>query len=498
MRIKAYFSSLRFKVTFAVSLALLLVLGVYSALRYERQREQEIGNAQEQAALASRVISAALQHEMQTQDISDLGSILSQVGQQPGVRSVLLLDQTSQVRFSSSPSDANSRLSTGDPGCRECHASQSPPTQNSIILTSTSGESVLRYYNPILNQPACYACHDPQQRVLGALVSDLSLAGMNQNLSADLRDGVVAGAGTLVVVVLAVNWLLGRLTLDRLDRFRPVLRRLGQSDLSPRLAQDGDDEIGQLAATFNQMADRMETRDRENARLYRELQEKEAGRTQLLQKIIGAQEEERKRLSRELHDDLSQSLTALSAAVQSLLQTSPPELATLHAPLEQLHSLTVSTLAEASRWIQDLRPRSLDDLGLAPAIRLYAESRLEASHTTVQVEPNLSERLPPEIEITLFRVVQEAIANVARHAHARRVVIQIALYDTGTVVARVEDDGVGFIPGKYLHSTDGLRGMGLLGMRERVALVGGTLMIDSTPGRGTVVRAEIPWKQTVP
>jgi two-component system sensor histidine kinase UhpB len=208
------------------------------------------------------------------------------------------------------------------------------------------------------------------------------------------------------------------------------------------------------------------------------------------------QEEEQKRIARELHDDFAQSLTALSVTLQSAVQTIPPEMQTVHRQLARVQALTMETMGETSRWIQDLRPRLLDDLGLEPAIRWYAESRL-ADSTTVQVEANgLKERLSPELEITLFRVVQESISNIARHARAHAVQIRIDLYETGHVVARIEDDGVGFLPSKYLHPNDGLRGMGLLGMRERVALLGGTLMIDSTPGRGTRIRAEVPWKKT--
>jgi two-component system sensor histidine kinase UhpB len=132
-----------------------------------------------------------------------------------------------------------------------------------------------------------------------------------------------------------------------------------------------------------------------------------------------------------------------------------------------------------------------------PAIRSYAESRLEMCDTRWDIQTHgLAERLPTEIETTLFRVIQEAVSNIANHAHARHARISIDLYEDGSIVARIEDDGVGFIPGKYRHALDGLRGVGLLSMRERVTLLGGTLMIDSTPGRGTVVRAEVPWKAT--
>lgn len=495
MRTKLFFQSLSFKTTLVVMVALFLILSVFSAFRYEQHRALELGSAQTQAAFTNSLIEAALESELLTQDHSDLTGIIARVGQQPGLRALYLLDAADQIRFSPQTSLIGARIDLNDPAFQACRF-VGAPRENSAILTSATGEQVLRYCKSIVNRPECYGCHAPAQTVLGALVSDLSLTEMNQHLSADLYQSVFTGAGVLIVAFLAVYFLLSRFALAKLREFAPVLGRFGQGDLTARLPPIGDDEIGQLAIAFNHMVNGLQTRDRENTRLYRELQEKEIARTQLLQQVIATQEEERKRISRELHDDFAQSLTALSVTVQSALQTLSPEMRTLRQQLEQLQALTVDILGETSRWIQDLRPRMLDDLGLAPSIRLYAETRLESSGTAVEVEANgLKERLPPEIEITLFRVVQEAIANVANHANARHVRIQFDLYENGAVVARVEDDGIGFVPGQFRHASDGLRGIGLLSMRERVTLLGGTLMIDSTPGRGTLVRAEIPWKK---
>ena len=122
-------------------------------------------------------------------------------------------------------------------------------------------------------------------------------------------------------------------------------------------------------------------RVRRNVRLYRELEDKEAARTFLLHKAIAAQEEERKYLARELHDDFAQSLTALSITVESALQTIPTEMTAVHERLGRVQELAQETLAETSRWIQELRPHILDDLGLAPALRAFAEARLEGSGT---------------------------------------------------------------------------------------------------------------------
>ncbi len=320
--------------------------------------------------------------------------------------------------------------------------------------------------------------------------------------------------GTLSFVVIFLVTLWGaRHLIQPVNTLTGAAQRIETGDLSSPIPVSGSGEIGRLEQSFEAMRIRLqkshdevtawrselETRVRERTleleRLNAELQRLESVRGRLMERVIEAQEDERKRLARELHDDFAQSLTAVSMTLQSLAHTIPPETASMHRQLDTMQALVTGALTQTGQWIRDLRPPMLDDLGLAPAIRSYAELRLEASATLAQVEFTGTEtRLPPELEVTLFRVAQEAISNIARHAHARRADIRIHLYEDGMVVMHIEDDGKGFIPAMYLHPADGLRGMGLLSMRERIALVGGTLTIDSTPRRGTRIRAEVPWQ----
>lgn len=490
-------SSLRFKTTLAVTISLLIILSAFAVARFLRHREIVMALAETQGAVTNNIIQASLERELLTEDSSDLKSIVDNVGQQHGVRAVYLLDGRGEIASSHRNSDESGGTDAVDSFAPSPGIIQNPPPQDTTMLVpGPGGVDLMRHVNVIANQPRCSGCHIAQQHVLGALVTDFSMTDIIASLDADWQGSVASGIGTILFAVLAVNLLLNRFVLDKLSKFGPILNRFGHGDLTLRLPAQGADEIGQLAFGFNRMAESSERRDRENARLYHQLEQKEAASVQLLQKVITMQEEEQKRIARELHDDFAQSLTALSVTLQSAVQTIPPEMETVHRQLERVQALTMETMGETSRWIQDLRPRLLDDLGLEPAIRWYAESRL-GDGISVRVQASgLVRRLPPELEITLFRIVQESISNIAKHARARSVEIRIDLYETGHIVARIEDDGIGFLPSKYLHPTDGLRGMGLLGMRERVALLGGTLMIDSTPGRGTRIRAEVPWKQT--
>jgi two-component system sensor histidine kinase UhpB len=214
-----------------------------------------------------------------------------------------------------------------------------------------------------------------------------------------------------------------------------------------------------------------------------------------LEKVIEAQEEERKRIARDLHDEFAQTLTALTMNLQSAMLNLPEEMGTLKQQLAETQALTTQTLEETGQWIRDLRPTVLDDLGLVPAVRWYAESRLEAAGTRVYVEAlGFKRRLPAGIETALFRIVQEAVNNIAKHARARQAHIRLEMSDT-SITASVGDDGVGFDSADALTLKDGMRGIGLLGMRERAALLGGTLAIDSHVGHGTRIRVEVPWTE---
>ncbi len=228
----------------------------------------------------------------------------------------------------------------------------------------------------------------------------------------------------------------------------------------------------------------------ENARLYAEVQAKERTRGELFMKAINAQEEERKRIARELHDDTSQSLTALLFFVEESLELKPiPE---IYRRLEGMHDLVQHTLDGVHKLIFDLRPSMLDHLGLIPSIRWFAESRLQLKGVRVLVEAMTPhQRLPAEMETALFRIVQEAIVNIARHAAARNVKIELQIIETDLRLV-IEDDGVGFDLAELELAQDSIRGMGLLGMQERLELLGGDLDVETSPGSGTRLRICIP------
>jgi signal transduction histidine kinase len=203
-----------------------------------------------------------------------------------------------------------------------------------------------------------------------------------------------------------------------------------------------------------------------------------------LRRIVEGQEIERRRLARELHDETGQALTSVLLGLKAVEDAKDE--AQVRQAARDLRELVVATLQDVRRLAVELRPKALDDFGLVPALERLVHTFVEATGVDVQLEPQLGEeRLPPAVETTLYRIVQEALTNIAKHAGARHV--SVLLVRRGSLVAAiVEDDGNGFDPG------DPVAGIGLAGMRERVALVEGRLEIESSPGAGTTLVAEVP------
>jgi signal transduction histidine kinase len=252
----------------------------------------------------------------------------------------------------------------------------------------------------------------------------------------------------------------------------------------------GEPELNLLAAFAGQIATSLE-----NARLYEVVQEREAQLEELVRRLVNAQEQERGRIARELHDETGQKLTALAmglAAVDASLAGEPARAQDL---VRNLREVADQSITELRNIMADLRPAQLDDLGLVPALRWYV-GQYTSRHPELNVilsADRMPKRLPPGLETVLFRAAQEALTNIARHAHASQVTIELS-QTAGGVRLSVTDNGIGFdvsAPPKYERGS----GLGLVGMRERVALVGGTCTIQSAPGQGTRVIIELPVKE---
>ncbi len=283
----------------------------------------------------------------------------------------------------------------------------------------------------------------------------------------------VAVAGILAASLL--TWLLTRPIMTLVETTREV----GRGNLAVRADHWADDEVGDLADAFNEMVADLQISQAAIA-------EKDAARSRLLEKLITAQEEERKRIARELHDGVGQALTSIIVGLKVASQADDME--TMRAKSAALSAVATETLDDVRLLSRELRPSVLDDLGLAAALERFTTEFIQLHpHIHVDIHCTLPHRLPASVEITLYRIIQEAMTNAARHSGCHTISV-LAAQRNDRVQAIIEDDGHGFDP-EITRRMEG--SVGLHAMAERIELLGGTLDIESSL-KGTTVYVEAP------
>lgn len=345
-----------------------------------------------------------------------------------------------------------------------------PPTlrQGQSLLLDTEEGRVLDVAAPIMDGR------------LGRVHVGLSDRGLQMVLTETTRQ---LWLDTLLVLIVGgiVTFLWAKKLTAPVRELAQAATAMIRGDMSRRAKVLSDDELGQLAVTFNAMSDHVEA-------LVQELRRKEEVRTLLLQKVIGAQEEERKRISRELHDQTGQTLTSLMMGLKCLEENSP---AGSRCHLDELRQTVRRTLEDLRRLSLELRPPLLDDMGLQAAIGRYVEQwrELHRLDVAMHIRWDCSERLSHEVEVAVYRIVQEALTNVAKHANASHVSVVLNCEEDKLSVV-LEDDGCGFDADANLQNAGGR--LGLFGMEERAQLVGGSLAVESSPGQGTSIYLRVP------
>jgi two-component system sensor histidine kinase UhpB len=293
------------------------------------------------------------------------------------------------------------------------------------------------------------------------VITALVFAPSAQNVA--LRELLIFSGG--LVLMLAVNLLLLRRALGPLRELTTFARRIDPLEPGLRLqVAGGDSEATELADAFNEMLDRLEAERRESV-----------GRA------LAAQEGERLRVAQELHDGVGQTLTGvvlqLGRVARDVDRTARPQVV-------EAQETARESLEEVRRIARRLRPEALDDLGLTSALLVLGERVAEHSALSVNVTVQPGLEFTPEQELVLYRVAQEALTNVARHSGAKRAEVRLQRQGTRARL-EVDDDGEGFRPAAR-------EGSGVLGMRERAVLVGGTLRLNASPQGGARVTLELP------
>ena len=300
-------------------------------------------------------------------------------------------------------------------------------------------------------------------------------------------------APAMAAIATLLAWGVARSVRHPVAVLTKAAERIASGDLSKPIPAGAGDEIGRLAAALEKMRGNLQRSIADIEAWNAELEARVESRTlqlrRVTQQVISAQEDERRRVARELHDETSQLVAAIAMGLDTAIASPQPP----RTKLQELRALVDRMHEGLHRLIVNLRPSVLDDLGLAAGVEWLAEHQLSRIGVAARCElEDLQDiRLAPELEITIFRIVQEAIGNIARHAGAESVLIQGSAGD-GHLTIEIEDDGCGFDARHASEGPGSMRGVGLLGMRERVDLVGGTLEIDSAPGQGTRIKLTVP------
>ena len=483
--------SLRLKVSLGVCLALIGLLAPLNWLQYELQRRAAIADLQLLAATAGAIAEHSLEEAMLANNRSAIQEIVDSVAQGPGVRSVYLLNPQALVAASPLSVHNGEQLDRTSPTCQVCHQFSAASRPRGIVVADADGQPVFRTMTPVPNRQVCQRCHSSQDRLNGVFYMDFSMAGLNARLERGLRIAFLSSVTIIALSALVLYVLLSRLIITPMEQVAQALRSFSQGKRAVRAPVEAQDEVGLLADVFNEMADTIQTHEAEASRLYAELQAKDAVRRQLLARLINAREEERQHLAREIHDELGQLLTGLSLDLKLCQEAIPHDLHTVHERLSKANALLRHTIEQAHRLIADLRPTVLDDYGLVPALREELSQRLAPLGIDAHLDTEGDvERLPADVATAAFRIVQEAITNVIRHAKAHQVHVQLQQTADGLTMT-VEDDGVG-VPDERLRSLNGRRAVGILGMQERAGALGGWLEVAPREPHGTQVRLWLP------
>ncbi len=470
--------SLRFRVALGIGLPILLILSLLSLVHYWRERHLLEDQARLTAEQIGQVIIGSLRQSMIDNDPHMVDQILTDIRARRSIDRAQIIDLNGHVLVDSGQDDTGLVQRVAEPGCTTCHR-LAPENRPATAVVGTDVQ-LIRVAVPIFNEPDCAGCHETEARHLGILLVEVPMAILWPNAVHNLKMDLGISAGLTVLLTAGVSWLLHRLVVRRVEAFRRPLAAYAAGNFETRLAAGTPaDEVDQLALTFNRMADQLEQQARE-----------QQARSELRQRAIV---EERERIARELHDGLAQVLGYVhtkATAVRLLLARG--QLPAAERQLAQMEEAARGLFVDVREAILGLRMTSRPDMHLPAMLREYARHFSELADLPVEVEISPSAEqlsLPLEAELQLLRIVQEALANVRKHANAHRVHVYVA--NGGPLVElAVCDDGQGFEPEQV--RSNGRPHFGLGTMRERAEAIGAEFALESRTGSGTRVVVRMP------
>jgi signal transduction histidine kinase len=478
-----FYQGLRFKIILGLISLLTFTMTILFIVQYFHHRKKMITNLQENVSPhLTQIVNDVLKSSMLSKNKDEMRYILEAVGQYPDVKNIFILNRTGRIVLSINDKDMGRVIDIRDPTCQVCHRGTTKALNKTVIYSSLQGEKIFRNVNPIYNRKECFSCHRPGEKIAGVLVTDFTLKNIENQLQAEFKENILLLFFAIVISTFVIGIALNQLVIKKLQHFMEAASLFGRGDFKKRIRFKGDDEFKRLADSFNLMA--------------KTVMEKMRSERKYLSQIIETQENERRRISRELHDEIGQALYAIKFDLEMIDKDLPQQTPLLRGRLEEAKSLSSQTLTSMRQLASDLRPTMLDDLGLIPTLRWYIQNFSNRLGICSNFETiGLEQKLSPEIETAFYRIVQEALNNIAKHAQADRVEISLVKRDS-RIHASIQDNGKGFDPERELRpESPEKRGFGIIGIQERVSLLGGQLEIQSRPGLGTLISIEIPYER---
>ena len=472
--------SLRVKVVIGVALPLIVFLFINTYYQYIGAQHLYVKELELISSQIGEMMRSSLHQSMLTNDQGLMERTMADISRIAFIRNVQIINLQGQTKVSSTPSEDGLIHTLAESGCLECHQNPVSQRPNSARLKIT--DNLYRISSPINNETACHSCHDPAASHLGVLLVDISTTDFNIHLLSDLRINLIYSLLGVAGIVLFTYWLIHRQVVRRVEDLMRPISAFTDGEYSARQPQAHgiEDELTDLGKSFNHMADELERHKLEQEKVI-------LVRTQAIV-------QERERIARELHDGLGQLIGYVNTKAYTVrLLLKKNKNADAEKELAKLEEAAQGLFLDMREAVLSLRMAVRED-DLPNALKYCVDqfSRFSNLPIELSIAPSM-ENCPVdnEVQLHLLRIVQEALSNARKYAHATRIQVNLSKYD-GNLHLLVSDNGQGFA--QQNQSMDTRPHFGLSTMRERAEAMGGQFNFESLAGVGTSIHVYVPEK----